>query len=67
MLNLILDIKPCIPDYCCAGCQAKSRNWTLVRSCDNQGVVSIADLEVQLLYSRNPPLNARTCTSYTES
>lgn len=47
-------------NYCCARCQAKSRFWTLVCCCDNQCIVSIADLEVQLLYSSNPPLNAHT-------
>lgn len=47
----------CLHGYCCAGCQAKSRIWALVCSGDNQCVVSVADLEVQLFYCSNPPLN----------
>lgn len=52
--------------YCRARCQAKCRIWALVRSCDDQRIVSVADLVVQLLYGCNPPLNAHTCTSHTE-
>lgn len=47
--------------YRCAGCEAKSRIWTLVGSCDNQHIVAVADLKVQFFYCRNPPLNAHTC------
>lgn len=47
-------------NYCCAGCEAKSRIWTLVGSCDNQHIVAVADLKVQFFYCRNPPLNAHT-------
>ncbi len=53
-------------NYCCARCQAKSRIWTLVRSRDYQCVVSVADLIVQLLHGRNPPLNAHTRTHHTQ-
>lgn len=49
-------------NYRCAGCQAESRLWTLIRSCDDQRVVSVADLIVQLLHGCNSPLNARAHT-----